>query len=108
MNIRLRLLAQTEEVMTLKFKKAGIFTKIVIIALAVYAVASLVTVRARIAEAEQLKEELSGQVAAMAQSNEELSYQIEHGADDETIAEIARDKLGLVLPGEKIFYDISD
>lgn len=94
--------------MTLKFKKAGIFTKIVIIALAVYAVASLVTVRARIAEAEQLKEELSGQVAAMAQSNEELSYQIEHGADDETIAEIARDKLGLVLPGEKIFYDISD
>lgn len=92
----------------MKFKKAGIFTKIVIIALAVYAVVSLVSVRSRIAEAQQLRQELGEQVAVMAQTNEELSYQIEHGADDKTIEEIARDKLGLVLPGEKIFYDISD
>ena len=94
--------------MTLRFKKAGIFTKLVIIALAVYAVVSLVSVRSRIAEAQELREELSRQVAAVSQTNEELSYQIEHGADDKTIEEIARDKLGLVLPGETIFYDISD
>ena len=44
----------------------------------------------------------------MRQSKAELEYQIEHGADDETIEDIARNKLGLVYPGEKIFYDISD
>lgn len=84
------------------------FTKIVLIALALYAVVSLVTVRSRIAQAEQLRAQLTAQVSDMAQKNAELEYQIEHGTDDEMIEEIAREKLGLVLPGEKIFYDISD
>jgi cell division protein DivIC len=92
----------------LKLKRASVFTKIVLIALALYAVVSLVTVRSRIAQAEQLRAQLTAQVSDMAQKNAELEYQIEHGTDDEMIEEIAREKLGLVLPGEKIFYDISD
>lgn len=92
----------------MKLKRASVFTKIVLIALALYAVVSLVTVRSRIAQAEQLRAQLTAQVSDMAQKNAELEYQIEHGTDDEMIEEIAREKLGLVLPGEKIFYDISD
>lgn len=92
----------------MKLKRASMFTKIVIVALALYAVISLVSVRARVDEAKQQREALQTQVTEMTQENAELQYQIDHGSDDQTIEEIARDKLGLVLPGEKIFYDISD
>ncbi len=92
----------------MKMKKASMFTKIVILALTLYAVVNLVSVRGRVSEAEALSEELQQQVTEMTQRNAELEYQIAHGGDEEKIEEIARNKLGLVLPGEKVFYDISD
>lgn len=92
----------------MKFKKAGIITKIVITALLVYAVVSLVTVRSKTAELNAQTEQLQQQVTDMTQSNAELEYKIEHSEDPDTIEEIARDKLGLVKPGEKIFYDMSN
>ena len=91
----------------MKFKKAGIITKIVIAALLVYAVVSLVTVRSKTAALNAQTQQLQ-QVTDMTQSNAELEYKIEHSEDAETIEEIARDKLGLVKPGEKIFYDMSN
>ena len=42
------------------------------------------------------------------QENAELQYDIDHAGDVDTIEEIARTKLGLVRPGEKIFYDVSN
>ena len=92
----------------MKFKKAGIITKIVIAALLVYAVVSLVTVRSKTAALNAQTQQLQQQVTDMTQSNAELEYKIEHSEDADIIEEIARDKLGLVKPGEKIFYDMSN
>lgn len=92
----------------MKFKKANIITKIVIAALLVYAVVSLVTVRSRTAALNAQTEQLQQQVTDMTQANAELEYKIEHSDDPDAIEEIARDKLGLVKPGEKIFYDMSN
>ena len=92
----------------MKFKKAGIITKIVIEALLVYAVVSLVTVRSKTAALNAQTQQLQQQVTDMTQSNAELEYKIEYSEDADTIEEIARDKLGLVKPGEKIFYDMSN
>lgn len=92
----------------MKIKKAGIITKIVIAALLVYAVVSLVTVRSKTAALNAQTQQLQQQVTDMTQSNAELEYKIEHSEDADTIEEIARDKLGLVKPGEKIFYDMSN
>ena len=92
----------------MKFKKAGIITKIVIAALLVYAVVSLVTVRSKTAALNAQTQQLQQQVTDMTQFNAELEYKIEHSEDADTIEEIARDKLGLVKPGEKIFYDMSN
>ena len=92
----------------MQFKKAGIITKIVIAALLVYAVVSLVTVRSKTAALNAQTQQLQQQVTDMTQSNAELEYKIEHSEDADTIEEIARDKLGLVKPGEKIFYDMSN
>lgn len=92
----------------MKFKKAGIITKIVIAALLIYAVVSLVTVRSKTAALNAQTQQLQQQITDMTQSNAELEYKIEHSEDADTIEEIARDKLGLVKPGEKIFYDMSN
>ena len=92
----------------MKLKRSSIFMKIVILALLVYAGISLVNAKGRIARAEADRAELQARVATVQQENAELEYDIAHAGDPETIASIARAKLGLVLPGEKIFYDVSN
>lgn len=92
----------------MKLKRAGIVTKIVILALVIYAGISILSITARISQAEDTRAELSGQVAELTLSNAELKYELEHSEDPETIEDIARNKLGLVKPGEKIFYDVSN
>ena len=79
-----------------------------LLALIVYATISLVNTKNRVAEAEADRVVLQARVDAMLQENAELEYDIEHAGDPDTIAEIARTKLGLVMPGEKIFYDVSN
>lgn len=93
---------------TVKFKKASIFTKLVIAALMVYALISLVVVHQRTAQLQDRAAALQQQVSEMTQSNAELQYQIDHSDDDDMRESVAREKLGLVKPGEKIFYDTSD
>ena len=92
--------------MTMKLKRAGPFIKIVILALIVYAAISIVTTKGKIEQARLDVDAVQQQVNAVRQENAGLEYSIEHAGDDETIESIARDKLGLVRPGEKIFYDV--
>ena len=92
----------------MKLKRASIFTKIAILALIVYATVMLVNTRQQAMRAEADRAALQAQVDAMLRENAELQYDIEHADDPEIIAGIARSKLGLVKPGEKIFYDISN
>ena len=92
----------------MKLKRASIFTKIVILALIVYATVMLVNTRNQIAAAQQNRAELQAKADAILQENAVLKYDIEHAGDSEIIAEIARSKLGLVKPGEKIFYDVNN
>ena len=44
------------------------------------------------------------EVAAQRQVNADLSDAVENSGDPERQADIARDKLGLVTPGEYVFY----
>ncbi len=91
----------------MKFKRASLATKIVILAIVVYAGISLVSLKVQVSSAREKRDTLQGQVDSVLQNNTELQYQIDHSTDSETIEDIARDKLGLVKPGERIFYDIS-
>ena len=77
-------------------------------ALIIYAVASFISVRSKTAEALQEKTALQQKVTQMSEANAELQYGIDHSTDDQTIEDIAREKLGLVKPGEVIFYDTGD
>lgn len=87
----------------MKFKRTGVITIIVIAALIVYAAITLTDLRGRIAEAEKNRQQLELQVSAGTAENDELRHAVENSDDDEVIEGIARDKLGMVMPGEKVF-----
>ena len=90
----------------MKLKRAGIITKAVVFALALYAAASLVSLRVQIDDANEEQRRLKDEIVKKEALNDELEHQLEFKDDDEVIADIARDNFGLVMPGEKVFYDI--
>ncbi|MEL4106415.1 septum formation initiator family protein [Oscillospiraceae bacterium WX1] len=89
----------------MKLKRAGTITKIIIFAMIVYASVVLINLRTQIDAARTAQEALRQQVTEKETSNAALQYQIDHSSDKETIADVARDDLGLVAPGERVFYD---
>ena len=86
-----------------KTKKAGLLTKIVVLALLISLATTLLDLRGKIASAEAERDALNRQVNAQAQRNADLADAVENSDDPQRIEEIARDKLGLVVPGEKVF-----
>ena len=92
----------------MKLKRSGLLMKIVILALIVYAAIMLVGAKNRIAAAQADQAALQAKVDAALQENAELAYGVAHAGDQETIESIARTKLGLVMPGEKIFIDVGN
>ena len=86
-------------------KRSKLITKIILFSLFVYAGISLFTLRSRVEDRRQELGDVRRRVAEMEVSNAELEYEIEHYNDPDVIANIARTRLGLVLPGEIVFYD---
>ncbi len=70
----------------------------------VYAVVTLVELNSKIAAAQAQKSSSEREKANLEARNSELEYRILHADDPDTIQKIAREKLGLVKPGEIIFY----
>ena len=89
----------------MKFRRANWLTLIVVAGLIAYACIALLNMRTKVAEATETESELQKQVEQIQEENAALQYAIDHKDDEKTIEDIARDKLGLVLPEEKIFYD---
>lgn len=93
---------------SVKIKKAGLPTKIIVIALLVYMAISLLNLQEQIKSAQVQKEAVAAQVEELSKKNNKLASAISRGNDPALLQEIAREKLGLVLPGEKIFIDVSN
>ena len=74
----------------MKFKKASIFTTLVIAVLMVYALISLFVVHRQTRQLQDRAATLQQQVSEMTQSNAELQYQIDHSEDDDMIAHIVK------------------
>ena len=89
----------------MRLKRAGIITKAVVFALALYAAASLVSLRVKIDNAAEEQRRLKNEIVQKEAINDELEHQLEFKNDDDVIADIARDNFGLLMPGEKVFYD---
>ena len=85
-------------------KRAGLLTKIVVFALLIYMVGTLMSMHGRISEAQANVETLQQQVESQHQRNSELQDAIENSDDPDHRKDTARQKLGLLEPGERVFY----
>ena len=92
----------------MKFRISSVLTVIVIAVLLAYGVISLMNIRAEVTAADKTKAQLQTEIEQMQEENAALQYAIDNQEDPATIEDIARDKLGLVMPDEQIFYDAGE
>lgn len=88
----------------MRTKKAGLLTKLVVLALLIATATALLNLRGQILSAQADLAELQDQVDQQTQTNADLADAVEHSDDPARQADIARAKLGLVAPGERVFY----
>ena len=90
-----------------KKKRVGLIAKVLIAAFAVYAACTLVTLQLRINAAAAEQEKLQAALDAQKLICAELTDAISGEDQEEYIAQIARDSLGYIYPGEQVYVDIS-
>ncbi|MEG1857334.1 MAG: septum formation initiator family protein [Pseudoflavonifractor sp.] len=86
----------------MKTKKAGLLTKLVVLALLIGLSITLLDLRSQLLEAQTRKAALTAQVQAQTQVNADLADAVENSDDPQRQMDIARDELGLTEPQEKI------
>ena len=84
--------------------RGNIFLVLIMVILMVTVMYMLVTTRVELNSLLEEKAELEQTIEDYSDRVDELEYQLEKEIDDEYIIKIARERLGLHLPGEKIFY----
>ena len=88
----------------LRAKKVGLLVKIALLILLAYLIITLVNVRQQIGYAHAAIETLTEQVNDQTQANTELSNAIENRNDPSYLEDVARERLGLVAPNDRVFY----
>lgn len=87
--------------------KSSLITKLVILAVMLYAIVTIVTLQPKISALKEDRAALDADVAALQQANLELQEDIDALGTDEAVIEIARERLNLVSDGEVIYIDSS-
>ena len=79
-------------------------TRIVLVVLLLYSLASLLSVGRELRQAELLRQQLLQQTESQQALQQDLEKRLAQGQSPEELQQLARERLGLVLPGEKLFY----
>ena len=87
--------------MTMRFKRAGILTKLVVLVLLIYMATSLMDLRGKIQTVEEQRDVLKQQVANQQLQNQELEDAIANSDDPDMMEQVAREK-GFVKQGEEL------
>ena len=89
----------------MKFKRAGMITKLLLLILLVASMTTFLNLRSQAKDLAQQRAVLEEANERQRRENEALSAAIAEKDDPERIAEVDRTRLGLVSPGEIVFYD---
>ncbi len=89
----------------MKFKRTGMLTKLLLLILLVAAATAFLNLRTQVRTLQEQEAALEEQVARQRQENEALSAAIQDSDDPSRIEDVARERLGLVKPGEIVFFD---
>lgn len=92
----------------MRFKRSSLVTKVLILVLVVYATVTLVSLQSQVIEKETQAAALQDDITAAQQENLRLEQAINALGTDEGVEAVARQKLGLVAPGEILFYDVGN
>ena len=88
--------------------RASLFTKVLVLALLAGIGWQLINIRSQVEGATAEKARLEAQVQEQQQANDALAADIAEGSTQEKMEEIARQELGYVSPGERVFIDTSN
>ena len=88
-------------------RNRNILWRIVLLSLLFYSVFSFLSISSDLEEKRQTADRLQAEIGRQQLSNSRLRAVFEQGTDTQLEA-MARERLGLVLPGEKLFYFIED
>ena len=105
-NEKEKYLQMKPEVISLKGRKASIFTKLVVLGIIVYTSVTLAGLHGQMENAREMQASLEQAVAEIIEENAALEYEIENSDNPEVIERIARNRYNLVMPGERVFYGV--
>ena len=88
-------------------RKRSVILTLSLIVVMVYSVVSLVQLQIQINKRSQDVADAQRTLQEQKLDNQELERLLKSGNEKDYIERIARDQLGYVKPGEKVFYDIS-
>ena len=86
----------------MQFKRSSFLTKLVVVTLIIAASVTLLRMQSQIQQAQAELDQARIQVARQIQRNADLQDAVDHSDDPQRQADIAREELGLVSPGEKV------
>lgn len=89
-------------------KRASLLAAAVVLVLLFLVGWQLMRMRTQLAAAQTERDTLAERVARQEQENRSLEAAIDRAEDPEYLQELARDQLGMVSPGQKDFYDVSN
>ena len=89
-------------------RRVSLFAALIVLFLLWLALWKLVSIRDQLVEARSQQAILTERVAKQEQENRTLEAALDRADDPEYLQELARDQLGMVSPGQKDFYDVSN
>lgn len=81
-----------------------VILRIVVTALMLYGLFSLASVRGELRRTERLAQELEARYTVLEEEKSELETRLEAVKSPEEMERLARQRLGLVFPGDRLFY----
>ena len=89
-----------------KKRKRRIVVIVAVIAITIYVGISMVFITNSYREKSQEIQQVQQQIDEQTVLNQEYQEMIDQGVDDEYIQKLAREKLGLVYPDERVYIDM--
>jgi cell division protein FtsB len=89
-------------------KRVSLFAAALVLVLLFLAGYHLLGMRSRLAAARAEESALAERVARQEQENRTLEAALDRAEDPEYLQQLAREQLGMVTPGQKDFYDVSN
>ena len=88
-------------------KHKSFFLRLALIGFLCYGVVSFFMLQMDLAQKDQELQEINQKIQTQKQTNQELKTMLGEEHYSESIARVAREKLGYVYPDERIFVDVS-